>query len=72
MDRVETVGHDINACVEAVTASPAACRRVLQTLTQLVRDGTIGTEPRWDSTLTAAQRLTHALQASAILRPGRR
>ncbi len=61
VDRVEVKEHGLSECTQRVIGSPAACRRVLQALAQLARDGVLGTDPKWDSALTAARGLTSAV-----------
>jgi hypothetical protein len=63
VDRVVVESHDLPGCVEAVIASPAACRRVLQALTALAGDGTLEHDPKWRPTHTAALALVDALAA---------
>lgn len=65
VDRVHVAEHGLSECASRVMASPAACRKVLQALAVLARDGTLTTEPKWTSTLTAANRLEVALHTSA-------
>lgn len=61
VDRIVVEEHDLTECVNRVIASPAACRRVLRALVNLSLDGPLRHEPKWDSTLTAAQSLGDAL-----------
>ena len=63
VDRVDTVEHDRTEFMRRVAESPAACRRVLRTLTQLARDGVLTTDPKWDSTVTAFRGLNDAMYA---------
>jgi len=42
--------------------SPAASRRVLQSMAALARDRTLTGHPKWSGTLTAADRLGEALE----------
>jgi hypothetical protein len=53
--------HDIGECVSRVTASPTACRRVLQEMTQLAREGQLAGDPKWEPTLEAVVRFAGAL-----------
>jgi hypothetical protein len=66
VDRVVVESHDLSGCVEAVIASPAACRRVLAALAQLPA-GTLEHDPKWRPTHTAALALVDAL----VVPPGR-
>ena len=63
VERVVVESHDVAGCVEAVLASPAACRRVLRALALAARDGTLATDPRWRSTQEAALTLVDAVTA---------
>lgn len=60
VERSTIVEHTLTECVTRVTTSPAACRRVLQTLTSLVNDRTVLDDPKWASTLRAAKKLAGA------------
>ena len=57
VDRVVVESHDLAGCVARVIASPAASRRVLQALSALAADGTLGTDPKWRPTHEAAEGL---------------
>lgn len=72
VDRVDTVEHDLPECVRRVTASSASCRRVLQALAELARDGELTSDPKWDATLTAFRGLASAIHAPAGTRQPRR
>jgi len=72
VERVVVESHDLASCVTRVIASPAACRRVLQALTALVADGTLGTDPKWRPTQEAAQGLVAVLTAPPGRVPPRR
>ena len=73
VDRVVVESHDLPGCVEAVIASPAACRRVLQALTRAAADATLTTDPKWRPTHTAALGLLDAITAPrARVTPTRR
>lgn len=63
VERVVVENHDLAECTARVIASPAACRHVLQALTHLAADGTLGADPKWRPTHTAAQVLTDAMPA---------
>lgn len=67
-----TIEHDLPECVTRVTNSPAACRRVLYALVQLAADGTLTSDPKWDSTLTAAHRLIDSITGLHRVRTGLR
>lgn len=71
IDREVTVEHDLTECVNRVIASPAACRRVLHELARLAAEGTLASNPRWDSTLTAAHGLMDAIHVPHRVRPRR-
>jgi len=72
VDRVVVESHDLSGCVTRVIASPAACRRVLQALTGLAADGTLGTDPKWRPTQGAAQGFVAVLTAPVGRVPPRR
>jgi len=57
VERPSNVEHNLTECVARVTSSPAACRRVLQTLATLAEDQALLTDPKWSSTLRAAEKL---------------
>lgn len=61
VDRVEVVEHELSECVARVIGSPTASRRVLQAMAALAREGTLSSDPKWSSTVTAADRLAEAL-----------
>lgn len=63
VDRVVVESHDLAGCVTNVVTSPAACRRVLQALTALAADGTLGTDPKWRPTQEAAKGLVAVVSA---------
>lgn len=44
-----------------VTSSPAACRRVLHALAALARSRTLLDDPKWTSTLRAAEGLNDSI-----------
>jgi hypothetical protein len=60
IDRVVVEEHDLTECVDRVTASPAACWRVLQALAVLAREGTLDSEQKWASTHAAVRALNAA------------
>jgi hypothetical protein len=72
VDRVVVESHDLAGCVARVIASPAASRRVLQALTALADDGTLGTDPKWRPTQDAATSLVAAVSAPPSRLPYRR
>ncbi len=47
VEQIVTEERDLTECVARVTASPAACRRVLHALAQLARDGGLTSDPKW-------------------------
>lgn len=53
--------HDLSECVRRAVASPAACRRIVDALTELATAGGLRRDPKWQSTLTAITRLSDAL-----------
>lgn len=55
-----TIEHDLTECVTRVTASPAACRRVLNELARMVREQKMD-DPRWDTTRAAFATLSDAI-----------
>jgi hypothetical protein len=61
VDRIRVSEHDLSECVDAVTGSPAACRRVLKALAHLARDGTLASDPKWGSTVAAARGLIEVI-----------
>lgn len=60
IERIVVTEHDLTECVERVTSSPAACRRVLYELARMAENHQLG-DPKWDSTLTAAHRLMDSI-----------
>lgn len=58
---VTTMEHDLGECVARVVASPTACRRVLQEMTRLVRDGGVVDDPKWQPTVDAVAAFADAL-----------
>jgi len=71
VERTIVEEHDLTECVARVTSSPAACRRVLHELARLAAEGTLKTDPKWDSTLTAANGLMDAIHVPHRVRPRR-
>ena len=61
VERPRIIEHNVTECVARVTDSPAACRRVLQTLTDLAENQTMLTDPKWESTIRAAEKLDAAI-----------
>lgn len=57
VDRVMVSEHDLSECVDRVTGSPAATRRVLKALAKLARGGALTSDPKWASTVAAARAL---------------
>ncbi|KAA1400259.1 hypothetical protein [Aeromicrobium ginsengisoli] len=53
MGRLETREHPVGTCVDGTIASPAGCRRVIYELARLARDGTLQSDPKWESTMIA-------------------
>jgi len=52
--------HDISECANRVMASPAACRRILDHLTEVARTDQLS-EPKWDSTVRSLRNLILAV-----------
>ncbi|KRF03470.1 hypothetical protein ASG88_21945 [Nocardioides sp. Soil777] len=52
--------HDLGECASRVAASPTACRRVLQEMTQLARRGNLS-DPKWSPVIEAVGRFADAL-----------
>ena len=48
--------HDLNECANRAMESPAACRRVLDHLALLAREGRL-TDPKWDATVRSLRTL---------------
>ena len=53
VDRIQTLEHPIGTCVDRTLASPTGCRRVIYELARLAREGTLQSDPKWDSTYNA-------------------
>jgi hypothetical protein len=53
--------HDLGECVSQVVASPTACRRVLQEMTQLARSGDLAGDLKWEPVIEAVGRFADAL-----------
>jgi hypothetical protein len=53
--------HDLGECVSRVATSPTACRRVLQAMTLLARDGQLAGDPKWEPVVEAVGRFADAL-----------
>jgi hypothetical protein len=53
--------HDLGECVTRVAASPTACRRVLQEMTRLARDGDLAGDPKWVPVVDAVGMFADAL-----------
>lgn len=60
VERTVVDGHDLTECVNRVSGSPAACRRVLLELARMVREDQMR-DPKWDSTRAAANTLIDAI-----------
>jgi hypothetical protein len=52
--------HDLGQCVTRVVASPTACRRVLEEMTQLVSRGELVGDPKWEPAVNAVGRFADA------------
>ena len=57
--RVQDRDHDISTCVQRVSDSPAACRRIIRSLDKLV---TARTDPRWSSVRQELLKLAKRMQ----------
>lgn len=55
VDRLKTHEHPIGTCVDRTLASPTGCRRVIYELARLAREGTLQSDPKWDSTYNAVR-----------------
>lgn len=53
---VEQDVHAVNECANRVMGSPVACRRVLENLALLAREGQL-TDPKWDATVRSLRNL---------------
>lgn len=61
VERVETVEHPLRTCVDRAIESPTGCRRVLDQLARLARDGELQNDPKWQQTYTAVFNLLDGL-----------
>lgn len=61
VDRISVAEHGLSECVNRVTGSPAATRRVLKALAELARGGALTSDPKWASTVAAARVLKDAI-----------
>jgi transposase-like protein len=57
VERPSIVEPNLTECVARVTSSPAACRRVFQARATLAEDQTLLADPKWASTVRAAEKL---------------
>lgn len=57
---VEPRDHDISECAARVLESPAACRRVIDSLDSALRAATIRDDPRWSSVVDRLTKLVDA------------
>lgn len=53
VERIETLEHPIGTCVDRTLASPAGCRRVVYELARLAHEGTLQSDPKWESAYNA-------------------
>ncbi len=53
VERIETHEHPLSTCVDRTIESPVGCRRVIHELARLAREGTLATDPKWESTYIA-------------------
>jgi endogenous inhibitor of DNA gyrase (YacG/DUF329 family) len=67
VDRVKVTEHDLSECVDRVTGSPAASRRVLKALAELARAGALTSDPKWASTVAAAHALKDTIDRPPIV-----
>jgi endogenous inhibitor of DNA gyrase (YacG/DUF329 family) len=61
VERQPVVDHDLSLCTRRVAASPAACRRVFVALAEELVAGSLRSDPKWDGTWRALERLVRAL-----------
>jgi hypothetical protein len=54
--------HDLSACATRVAASPTASRRVFSKLAELTGDAKLRTDPKWEGTWVALDKLVRALE----------
>jgi hypothetical protein len=55
--------HELSTCTIRVTASPATSRRLFAQLTELTGDGNLRTDPKWEGTWVALDKLVRALES---------
>lgn len=65
VERIETREHTVAECVNRAIASPAGCRRVILELTERARDGSLRSDPKWESTQVALAALIRSLEPAS-------
>ena len=53
--------HDLSECVRRASGSPAASRRILQSMTARIRAGELRGDPPWEATIKSAVTLAEAM-----------
>lgn len=53
--------HDLSECVRRASGSPAACRRILQSMNARLRAGELKSDPKWEATLKSVVTLAEAM-----------
>ena len=53
--------HDLSECVRRASGSPAACHRILQSMTARLRAGELKSDPKWEATLKSVVTLAEAM-----------
>jgi hypothetical protein len=61
VEQVVVESHNLAACTTNTIGSPAGCKRVLQALATLHRDGALASDPKWVPVHRAAIELAHTL-----------
>jgi hypothetical protein len=61
VEQVVVESHSLAACTTNAIGSPAGCKRVLQALAALHRDGVLDTDPKWVPVHRAAVELARTL-----------
>jgi hypothetical protein len=72
VEKVVVESHNLAECTTNAIGSPAGCKRVLQALAALHREGTLGTDLRWLPVHRAAVELAYALGFEPTSRGHRR
>lgn len=61
VEQIVVESHNLATCTTSTIGSPAGCRRVLQALAVLHRDGVLATDPKWVPVHRAAVEMARAL-----------